>query len=99
MAISFSTQWINGLGLLLGLAQIPVFQQLSLMQFRPIQNQLSRPSWQGAVTNAQPANIDRSLEFAISGMEVRRCVFVPEHLDQDAVEDADGGHGSTLILL
>ena len=42
-----------GLGCCLGLAQIPVFQQLGLMQFRPIQNQLSRPEWQGAVTNAQ----------------------------------------------
>ena len=35
-----------------------------------------------------------ALELGIDGMKIRRCVFAPKHLNDEAEEDADRWHGA-----
>ena len=54
-------------------------------------------SWQAAFHDTQLFDIYGCFVVAIGRMKMRRCVFVPKHLNDDAIELANGGHGVVSI--
>mgnify|MGYP007002350033 FL=1 len=45
------------------------------------------------MNDLERADVDQRFKLAIQRMKVRRRVFAPEHLDDDAKELANGRHG------
>ena len=54
-------------------------------------------SWKAAFHDTQLFYIYGCFVVAIGRMKMRRCVFVPKHLNDDAIELANGGHGVVSI--
>ena len=78
--------------MLFGFAEFPIFKQLCLMQFCPVQNKTQRPPGYFSFHQFQRPDIDDRLLLTILGMEVRWRMFIPEHLDHDPEKLADGWH-------
>lgn len=62
------------------------------MKFRPVKHQHLSAPWQLAGGERQGLNVHRGLELRILHVEVRWCVIVEVHPDDEAVKDTDGGH-------
>lgn len=62
------------------------------MLLRPFQHQGQRSSRHIALDNLQRADGDERLMLPVQGMKVRGCMILSEHLNQDTVEHANGGH-------
>ena len=73
-------------------AELPVFEQFRLMKFRPVKHQHLGAPWQLAAGNCQGLNAHRGLELRVLHVEVRGCMVVEVHPDDEAVKGADGGH-------
>src|SRR5208337_4506383 len=56
------------------------------------QHERHRPPRQAALDDLEGPNVDDRLVLGIEGMEMRRLVVAPEHLDKNAVKRADGRH-------
>jgi hypothetical protein len=54
----------------------------------PFKHQCQRPSRQFPARDPELSNIDDRLVLAVRGVEVRRTMFSPEHLHDDAIERA-----------
>jgi len=65
----------------------------------PLEHQDHRSAWQRSAHHAEIAHINQRLVLAIQGVEVRRRVFVPKHLDQDAIKGADCRHRAAPVAL
>jgi hypothetical protein len=65
---------------------MPIFEQLGLMKFRPVQHQHLRAPWQLAGCNSQCMNAHRGLELRVLHVEVRRCMIVEVHPDHEAAK-------------
>lgn len=63
---------------------------------RSLQHQRQRTFRQLAAQHFQRPDVDLGFELGVDGMEMRRRVFAPEHLDDDAEECADRGHGTII---
>lgn len=60
------------------------------MQFRPIKYKVHRAPWQFPLDDFQGFYVDDRFLIAILAMEVRRCMVIPKHLDDDPEELTDG---------
>jgi hypothetical protein len=71
---------------LLPLSVVPILQQLSLMERRPLNDQAER-SW-GKVSSEYGERRDVNQHFLVSikSVEMRRIVIIPEHPDHDPEE-------------
>ena len=67
------------------------------MFLRPFEHQRQRTPGQLTFDDVQRADVDQRFVFRVQRMEMRWSMIFPEHLNQDAVEGADGGHRSVLM--
>jgi hypothetical protein len=58
----------------------------------PFENECKRTPRQPATNHPQSSYVDKCLVLSIQRMKMRGRVIGSEHLDNDAVEDADCGH-------
>ena len=63
----------------------------------PFEDQCQGAAGQLSFQDFQRTDIDQCFELAIEGMEVRWGVIIPEHLDENAIKHADGGHGGYSV--
>ena len=80
------------LGLLFVHAQLPIFEQFSLVEFHPIEYQHLGASGQLACSERQRINVNGRFEFCIFDMKMRRRVVIEIHSDDEALKETDGGH-------
>lgn len=71
-------------------AQLPICQQLGLVEFGPIQHKFLRTPGEESGEHVHLADSDRRFEFTILCVEMRRSMLVKKHTDDDAVENTDG---------
>lgn len=58
----------------------------------PLDGEVQSTFWQVAYDDFKCPNIDLGFVFCIHGVKVWWCMLLPEHLDDDAKELADGWH-------
>ncbi len=69
------------------------------MFLRPFEHQRQRTPSQMTFDDVQRPDVDQRFVFRVQRMEMRRRMILLEHLNQDAVESADGGHRSALMAV
>ena len=69
------------------------------MFLRRFEHQHQRTPSQLTFYDVQRSDVDQRFVFRVHRMEMGWCMIFPEHLNQDAVEGADGGHRSVLMVV
>lgn len=72
-------------------AQQPVVHKFRLMDLCPLQDQSLCRAWQAPRNDFQVLNTYTRSLIGIPGMEMRRRMIVPKHLNNNVIERADGG--------
>lgn len=76
---------------------IPVLHQVRLMKGRPFYHKTESSRGKSSREKRKTLDIDQAHLIPVIGMEMRRVVVVPEHLDGNPKESGNLRHGSVRV--
>jgi hypothetical protein len=84
-------QWPNCFEYTLLLSQAPVFGEFGQVKLPPLLDQTKR-SWVDVAGDFSGLDIDGDFLPLVFGVEMRRRMIPPVHVDQDPKKSTDNGH-------